>query len=53
MTSKGIFGIAVATLAVSTLLAGCAGYHGSNAASAAIYSGEEQSVDIRHEVEQA
>ena len=41
MTSKGIFGIAVATLAVSTLLAGCAGYHGSNAASAAIYSGEE------------
>ncbi|MEK9543021.1 MAG: FlgO family outer membrane protein, partial [Luminiphilus sp.] len=35
------------------LLAGCAGYHGSNAASAAIYSGKEQSVDIRHEVEQA
>ena len=53
MTSKGIFGIALATLAVSTLLAGCAGYHGSNAASAAIYSGKEQSVDIRHEVEQA
>ena len=53
MTSKGIFGIAVASLAVSTLLAGCAGYHGSNAASAAIYSGKEQSVDIRHEVEQA
>lgn len=53
MTNKGIFGIAAATLAVSTLLAGCAGYHGSNAASAAIYSGQEQSVDIRHEVEQA
>lgn len=53
MTNKGIFGIAAATLAVSTLLAGCAGYHGSNAASTAIYSGEEQSVDIRHEVEQA
>ena len=53
MTSKGIFGIAVATLAVSTLLAGCAGYHGSNAASTAIYSGKEQSVDIRHEVERA
>ena len=34
-------------------LMGCNGYHGSTAATNSIYAGQEQTVDIRDEVEQA
>lgn len=53
MTAKSKLILWWITLCLSACLVGCNGYYGSNAASTAIYSGQEATVDLRDEVEQA